>query len=62
MQTVSGIQAQIDYAPERPGDVRDSLADITAARHEFGFEPNVSLEAGLREYMDWARGEQGEAP
>jgi UDP-glucose 4-epimerase len=61
MQEASGIQAQVVYAPVRPGDVRDSLADIAAARREFGFEPSVSLEEGLREYMDWARDEQGEA-
>ena len=32
----------------RPGDVRDSLADISEARR-FGYKPHYSLEEGLRE-------------
>ena len=45
----------IQYAPPRPGDVRHSLADISAARSAFGYSPSVDLEDGLREYMDWSR-------
>jgi UDP-glucose 4-epimerase len=36
------------FEPPRPGDVRDSWADVTAARQALGFEPNVGLEEGLR--------------
>jgi UDP-glucose 4-epimerase len=43
--------------PPRPGDVRDSLADISAARSAFGYEPAVSIEDGLVEYVEWARQE-----
>jgi len=35
-------------APPRPGDIRDSWADITAARDALGWEPAVGLEEGLR--------------
>lgn len=45
------------YGPTRPGDVRDSLADISAARSLLGFEPSVSIEEGLAEYVRWARKE-----
>ena len=34
--------------PSRPGDIRDSWADLTAAREVLGYEPAVSLEEGLR--------------
>jgi UDP-glucose 4-epimerase len=34
--------------PPRPGDVRDSWADIDRAQKVLGWEPRVSLEAGLR--------------
>ena len=54
------LQAQVEYGPPRPGDVRDSLADISAARAGFGFAPEVTLEAGLAEYLCWARGEAHE--
>jgi UDP-glucose 4-epimerase len=36
------------YEPPRPGDVRDSWADVTAARDVLGFEPGVGLDEGLR--------------
>ena len=39
----------------RPGDVRDSQADITRARTLLDFEPAVCLEEGLRQTLDWYR-------
>jgi UDP-glucose 4-epimerase len=36
------------FAPPRAGDIRDSWADITAAREALGWEPTVGLEDGLR--------------
>jgi len=41
------------YLPERPGDVRHSLADIGAARRLLGYEPTHSLAAGLAEAVPW---------
>jgi len=54
MSEVSGINPTVQHGPERPGDVRDSLADISAAQTAFGFEPAVKLVDGLNEYMQWA--------
>jgi len=48
---------KVSYGPERPGDVRDSLADITAARDAFGFEPSVTMADGLTDYVRWAMDE-----
>ena len=48
---------RVRYAPARVGDVRDSQADIAAARAAFGFEPRVGLAAGLADYVTWARQE-----
>ena len=36
------------HLPPRAGDIRDSWADISAAREVLGWEPSVSLEQGLR--------------
>jgi len=36
------------FEQERPGDIRDSWADIGAARQVLGFEARVDLEEGLR--------------
>ena len=35
-------------APPRTGDIRDSWADVAAAREALGYEPSVALEEGLR--------------
>jgi UDP-glucose 4-epimerase len=51
----SGMQPSITHGAPRPGDVRDSLADLTAARAAFGFDPRVGLDEGLKEYIGWAR-------
>jgi UDP-N-acetylglucosamine/UDP-N-acetyl-alpha-D-glucosaminouronate 4-epimerase len=36
------------YLPARPGDLRNSWADVSEARRVLGFEPNVELREGLR--------------
>jgi UDP-glucose 4-epimerase len=53
MQEVAGIAVGVSHAPPRPGDVRDSLADIRLARAAFGYEPEVPLEQGLAVYWQW---------
>ena len=37
-----------EFAPERPGEVRRSCLDVSRARRELGWEPEVSLDEGLR--------------
>jgi UDP-glucose 4-epimerase len=53
IQDAAGVEVGTCYGPPRKGDVRDSLADISAASRMFGFVPKVSMEEGLREYMSW---------
>lgn len=47
LQTIMGTSVAPDFGDTRPGDVRDSHADITAARRDLGFEPRFGLEEGL---------------
>jgi nucleoside-diphosphate-sugar epimerase len=46
--TIVGRTPKTRYAPPRPGDIRDSWADVSAAREVLGYEPTVALEEGLR--------------
>lgn len=55
LRECSGTNFRSDYGPKRPGDVRDSLADISKAGKELGFSPIVTMDAGLPEYVQWAR-------
>jgi len=52
------------HEPQRPGDIRHSLADISAARRAFGYSAAVSVEEGLTAAFDHyraldARGRRG---
>jgi len=44
---VVGRDLQYDCEPPRPGDIKDSFADITLARELLGYEPTVGLEEGI---------------
>lgn len=55
IQASGRTSVPVQHAPPRQGDVRHSLADVTAAAAAFDFRPRVALEDGLREYMQWAR-------
>jgi UDP-glucose 4-epimerase len=55
MRETAAAQSAVRYAPPRKGDVRDSLADIQAARSAFGFDPRMPITEGLREYWEWFR-------
>jgi UDP-glucose 4-epimerase len=53
IQKASSVVVQIQYGPPRPGDVRDSLADINAAKKAFGYQPDDDIYQGLVEYWSW---------
>ena len=49
---VLGKPVEKTFAPPRVGDIRDSWADVTAAREVLGWEPAVGLEDGLRKTVE----------
>ena len=56
------LNVQPLYGAFREGDVRHSLADITAARKLLGYEPTHSLSSGLREALSWYTARFAEVP
>ncbi len=50
---ILGVEPRPSHTQPRAGDIRDSSADISAARHVFGYQPKVSLEEGLRRSIAW---------
>jgi UDP-glucose 4-epimerase len=40
------------YAPPRPGNLRDSWANVSEARSVLGYQPRISFEEGLRRTID----------
>ena len=55
LQKIEGLQIPANYGPPRPGDVRHSQADTTAARAELGYVPQFTFEQGLRLTLEWFR-------
>ena len=50
-----GVEVEIEFAPEPPGEMRATLPDMSAMRRDFGFHPRVGLEEGLAEFVRWFR-------
>jgi len=55
LQPLTGYSGAPAYAPERGGDIKHSLADISKARSHLGFTPAVDFEEGLRRTVEWYR-------
>jgi UDP-glucose 4-epimerase len=55
LRELTGYSGEPAYAPERTGDIRDSLADIQLARELLGYEPAVDFRDGLRRTVEWYR-------
>jgi len=51
MSELAGVDVEPLFEPPRPGDIRRSVADVSRARRELGFESTVSLEDGLRSLL-----------
>jgi len=48
-------KAILELCPPQPGDMQDTHADITALRERIGFSPNISLDEGVRRFVEWYR-------
>ncbi len=53
LKELCGSKVQAFHRPDRAGDVRDSLADISKAASSFGYFPAVSLKEGLKHTLEW---------
>ena len=53
LRQIAGSDLKPIYGPERKGDVKYSLADISKAMKRLGYEPSLSVEAGLKNTFAW---------
>lgn len=52
---LTGAPTSITHEPERPGDIRHSVADITRAKEILGYRVSVPVLDGLRRTVAWYR-------
>jgi UDP-glucose 4-epimerase len=57
LKPLTGYSGAIKYAPERSGDIKHSLANITLAQKHLGYRPLVNFEEGLRRTVEWYKTE-----
>lgn len=50
---------RIRHLPDEPGDVPGTVADISAAHEELGYQPKIPIEAGLPRFVSWFLEHQG---
>jgi UDP-glucuronate 4-epimerase len=53
LEEAIGRKAAIEHAPMQPGDVPRTYADIEQSRIDFGYQPKVGIDDGLRRFVDW---------
>jgi UDP-glucose 4-epimerase len=55
LRKITGYDGPVNYAPERAGDIKHSLADVSLARELMGYVPAVGFREGLRRTVEWYR-------
>lgn len=53
LKQITGFNKGPEYTATRPGDVRDSLADISKAKELLDYNPTHTFSLGIRETLNW---------
>jgi UDP-glucose 4-epimerase len=56
LKKFTGYAGEVRYESARAGDIKHSLADISAAQKHLGYRVVVDFEEGLRRTVEWYRG------
>jgi nucleoside-diphosphate-sugar epimerase len=56
LERLGGRSLRPSYEDPRPGEVKHSHADLSAAERELGYRPTISVEEGLRKTLAWYMG------
>lgn len=58
LKSIAGSDLAPIYGPERKGDVKHSLADITKAKSLLGYDSFVTIKQGLKSTFEWYRSQK----
>jgi nucleoside-diphosphate-sugar epimerase len=53
LESSLGKKAQVEYIPRHPADVDANWAEVSNARRLLGWEPQVTLDAGITQTVNW---------
>jgi UDP-glucose 4-epimerase len=53
LRELTGYQGEVNRGPERTGDIKHSLADISLAQKQLGYVPQVDFKEGLHRTVQW---------
>jgi UDP-glucuronate 4-epimerase len=53
LETNLGRKAQLDLLPMQPGDVEATRADVSRLERTVGYRPVVTVEEGIRRFVEW---------
>lgn len=52
-----GVEPEIEWLPNQPGDVPVTYADVTKARELLGYAPATDIRQGIARFVEWYRAE-----
>jgi UDP-glucuronate 4-epimerase len=55
LENCLGKKAQMEMLPLQPGDVPDTEADVSELANNVGYKPEVTVEEGVKNFVDWYR-------
>src|SRR6266536_1146303 len=55
LKKIIGFKGDVKYGPDRAGDVKHSLADLSRTEKCLGYKPKINFEEGLRLTVEWYR-------
>ena len=58
LERIIGKKADLVHHPRHPADILTSQADVRKAKQVLGWEPQVSLESGIQQVIEWYLEEQ----
>jgi len=58
LETTIGKKARVEYYPPNLADMQSNLADVSKARRLLDWQPQVSLQQGIRKLVDWYNAER----
>ena len=53
LEKALGRELMIEFQDKQPGDVDQTFADVAKASAFFGYQPQVTLEEGVKQFADW---------